>query len=341
MRPGRIFFSFITLCVLIVLASNSFGQQITLKTGIFSFFDNREYFNYYENDQTIFGTRVFANTTLSVNDKSELCIGVDGLYEFGAKFNADYIKPIAYIHHKGDPIDLYFGSFYRDPIINMPKLLLNDTLQYYKPNVEGIYLAYNNKNIKHNIWIDWVSRQSKVDKEIFYIGGSGSVTYKYWFYKHDFIFTHYALTSNAYSNEHIRDNGGIYSRLGYEKKSFLIFDSISFSIGGVISYDRTRNITPLRYYKGIMTEIGLYYKAIGVHCSNYTGNGQLIITGDPLYKAKFYNRVDLIWRIFNHPGIEGAVEFSVHFINDIIDYSQKFTLRADLDYKTQLNQRKY
>jgi hypothetical protein len=228
-------------------------------------------------------------------------------------------------------IDLYLGSFYRDPICKMPDVILNNTLQYYKPNMEGIYLSYRKAWFNHNIWIDWTSRQSDVDKEVFNLGGTGTITLKKFFYKHDFVITHFALTSKPNSNEHIRDNGGIYSRIGIAVSEFSFFDSLTFSTGIVYSYDRTRNITPLRYNKGCITEISLLYKSFGLKYTNYFGEGQVIIPGDPLYKARFYNRLDLTWKIFNRPGIEGEVECSFHFINDFIDYSQKFTLRAEIE----------
>lgn len=332
-KPGRyviiLFFQIIIIC-------NSIGQQLTVKSGLFGFFDNREYFNYYENDQTIFGTRAYAQAGIASNQKNEFVIGFDGLYEFGSYLDRDLIRPIAYVHHNNTITDLYLGSFYRDPIIEMPDVLLNDTLEYFKPNIEGIYLAFRKANFNHNIWIDWVSRQSNVDKEVFNLGGTGSIYINNFFYKHDFVITHFALTSKANTNEHIRDNGGIYSRVGFDVSKFTFFDTLIFSTGIVYSYDRNRSVTPLRYNKGYITEIRLLYKSLGVKYTNYFGDGQVIITGDPLYKAKFYNRLDVTWKIFNQPGIEGEIECSFHFINDFVDYSQKFTLRAEIETKKNL-----
>jgi hypothetical protein len=317
------------------------SQQLKLKAGLFGFFDNREYFNYYANDQTIFGTRAFLQTGITLNQKSEFVLGLDGIYEFGSSFETDNIKPILYIHQKTDAIDLYLGSFYRYPIVNLPYVLLNDTLKYYRPNMQGIYIGYSGNNFNHNIWIDWTSRQSKENKEIFLIGGTGSFKLNKFYYLHDFIITHDALTSKSNSDEHIRDNGGIYSRIGVDASHFLFFDSLTLSTGIVFSYDRERNITPLKYYPGSMTELYMQYKSVGAKYTNYSGEGQDIITGDPLYKAKFYNRLDLFWNIFNKPGIEGEVEISFHLINDIIDYSQRFTLRLEIDHLKNFKKNEY
>lgn len=335
-KPGKYI---LILSIQTFIVWNSFGQQLSIKSGIFGFFDNREYFNYYTNDQTIFGTRAYAQAGINLNQKNEFVIGMNGLYEFGSNLDPDYVNPILYIHHKNAVADLYLGSFYRCPLVDMPDVLLNDTLQYYKPNMEGIYLSFNKTIFNHNIWIDWTSRQSIVDKEIFVLGGSGSIWLKNFFYKHDFVVTHYALTSKVNTDEHIRDNGGICSRIGIDASDLFFLDTLTFSTGIIFSYDRTRNITPLRYYKGCIAEISILYKSFGLKYTNYIGNGQVIITGDPLYKAKFYNRFDLSWKIFNRPGIEGEVELSFHIINDYIDYSQKFTLRAEIEYLKDLKPR--
>lgn len=323
-------------CLLTMLLLNAFidqssCQELGIKAGVYSFFDNREYFNYYENDQTIFGARAYANASIHIDKKNEFVIGLDGLYEFGSEFDPYEIRPIIYIHHKNELLDLYLGSFYRNQIINMPDVLLNDTIQYYKPNVEGIYISYQKEYFNHNLWIDWTSRQTDANKEIFSIGGSGAVNIGKFFYKHDLIITHHALTAKLNTNEHIRDNGAIYSRIGINSSGFLFFDSIALSTGIVFSYDRTRNITPLRYYKGSMTELCLSYKAFGLKYTNYAGTGQNIMTGNSLFEAKYYNRLDLIWKIFDRPGIEGEIGLSFYLINDFIEYSQKFTLRAEID----------
>jgi hypothetical protein len=321
--------------LLVFICGNSVSQQLSLKTGLYSFFDNREYFNDYANDQTIFGVRAYALGTIKLDQKNEFTMGLDGLYEFGSTLDAGKIEPILYIHHNNKVLDLYMGSFYRHPIVAIPNVLLNDTLQYYKPNIQGIYIGYNKENFFHNVWIDWTSRQTEVNKEVFVIGGTGCIYFNKFFYKHDLIMTHYALTSSGNPDEHIRDNGGIYFRLGITS-DFFIFDTLTLSAGMVCSYDRTRNVTPLEYSNGVLSELCLQYKVFGFHYTYYSGTGQDIITGDPLYKAEFYNRFDLSWRIFDYPGIKGEVEISVHLVGNEVDYSQKFTLRADLEQNKNL-----
>jgi hypothetical protein len=316
--------------------SKSGSQELKMDVGLFGFFDNREYFNYYEKDQTIFGTRAYAKTGIVINKNNEFFLGADGLYEFGSSFNPYLIKPITYFHYQDKSINGYLGSFHRNNLISMPIVLLNDTLVYYRPNIEGLYFGYKKRHFSQDIWIDWTSRQSKEDREIFIIGGSGALKISSFFYKHDFVFTHYALTEKGGSNEHIHDNGGFYSRIGIDLSNWSIFDSLTFCSGFILSYDRLRNEYPLRYYKGSISELYIQYHRMGAKFTNYFGNGQYLITGDPLYEARNYSRLDLFIDVFKKSGIEGEIELSVHLINNFIDYSQKFTIRADIGQSRKL-----
>jgi hypothetical protein len=327
----------IFLIIIIILCNcNSFTQELKVQAGMFGFFDNREYFNYYENDQTIFGTRAYAKAGIALNQKNEFYWGADGLYEFGSSFDPYLIKPILYFHYHDKSLNMLVGSFQRHKLINLPNILLNDTLKYYRPNIEGMYFGYSRDHFTQDIWIDWTSRQTNEDREIFIIGGTGALKIRNLFYRHDFIFTHYALTARAAANEHIHDNGGFYSKAGIDLSHRSVFDSLTLSSGFTFSYDRLRNEYPLRYYNGSISELYIQYNTIGAKYTIYIGSGQILMTGDPLYEARNYSRLDIFWIFFNKPGIEGEIELSVHFVNDFVDYSQKFTIRAAISQSRKL-----
>jgi hypothetical protein len=55
------------------------------------FFDNREYFNKYTIDQTIFGSRISGELGCSFNENNRIMAGADYLYEFGSK--GEWIAP--------------------------------------------------------------------------------------------------------------------------------------------------------------------------------------------------------------------------------------------------------
>jgi hypothetical protein len=305
-------------------------QKLLWNAGIHSFFDNREYFNSYTIDQTIGGVRPFCMIGLSIDEHNEIEFGLNYLYEFGSTMDTKYTQPIFYYHYETEPVKIYIGSFNRKRLINLPLVLQSDTFQYYSPNLQGIFLEFRRPWGYQNGWIDWISKQGPEKKEAFLIGGTGFLKKGIFFYRHDFIITHYALTGMDTLNEHIRDNGGMNAGIGINLSHKTFLDSLTISTGFTGSYDRTRDIYPFRFYKGSLTEFCAQYKAVGLHSIVYLGTGQMQMVGDALYKAKSYERIDLFWQVLRKGPIKGQVTFSFHFIDARLNYSQSFTVYMDL-----------
>ena len=108
------------------------GQTFEWRTGFHGFFDNREYFNQYTSDQTMFGSRIYAEAGVSTDDHNHFMAGLSYLYEFGNK--NDLIAPdiILYYHGNKGPLNFFFGAFPRKELIDQPLMLLTDTLSYYR-----------------------------------------------------------------------------------------------------------------------------------------------------------------------------------------------------------------
>jgi hypothetical protein len=328
----------LSLCLLITICTGlSHAQYLTWKTGMHVFFDNREYFNSYAQDQTIFGTRIFGQTGFDIDQHHQIQAGISYLYEYGSTINSKYIEPILYYHYENEPVKLYFGSFDRKKLIELPQILQSDTFQYYRPNIEGIFIELHKTWGYQNVWIDWASRQTDKNKEIFLLGGTGSLKKGRFFYRHDFIMTHYAKTKINDSSEHIRDNGGLCAGIGVDLSHILGLDSLTLSSGFTMSYDRTRNVYDFRYYKGSLSELLVQYKSLGLHASAYIGEGQVQMVGDGLYRAKNYERIDVFWDLFRKSPVKGRVTFSIHFIDQLIDYSQTFSIYVNLEGRKTFN----
>jgi hypothetical protein len=150
--------------------------------------------------------------------------------------------------------------------------------------------------------------------------------------------THFAGPAIPIPNDHIRDNGGLYSGLGLDFSRNSIFDSLTVSTGLCFSYNRIRNVYDFRFFFGSLTYIIAEFKGFGIKITTYFGDGQNQITGDGLYSAPIYNRFDFYWRIFRKNLIQGKVEFSLHLIENVLDTSQSFTIYAALGGKKSLNE---
>ncbi|HEX2395298.1 MAG TPA: hypothetical protein VHI78_08130, partial [Bacteroidales bacterium] len=253
---------------LFLSCTNLNAQQFIYKAGYFGFFDNREYFNPYVNDQTIFGSRISGELGYEFNSNNRIMTGTDFLYEFGSKGELNAPDIIAYYKGNSENASMYLGAFPRMNLTPLPFVLLNDTFSYYRPVMEGMLFEYKTNNFYHNIWIDWTSRQSLAKRETFLIGFSGFLNKGIFSYQHHFIMTHLAH-SKARVDEHIRDNAGITILPGVNLSGLTFLDSLSVYAGVLGSYDRIRGVYDFRFPLGMLTEINAGYRQIGLHTILY------------------------------------------------------------------------
>ena len=294
------------------------------------FFDNREYFNKYTIDQTIFGSRISGELGCSFNENNRIMAGADYLYEFGSK--GEWIAPdvIAYYNGKWKSLNFYLGAFPRADKTDMPLALMTDTFQYYRPVLEGILIDYRTPGFRHNIWIDWTSRQSYRKREAFLLGFSGYAERGILIWQHHFIMTHLAHSLSHGTEERIRDNAGFSALPGLDMSAVAGLDSLTFSAGFLASYDRIRGIYDFRFPIGFLGEIKVMHKGFGLHGTIYSGESQVITSGDGFYRATFYTRADAFYEL-SSPNVQGRLQFSFHFIPGVVDLSMALTVRAKLD----------
>lgn len=306
------------------------AQEFRYKLGYLGIFDNREYFNEFVNDQTIFGSRIYGEIGYSFNNSNRIMAGADYLYEFGSK--GEWIAPdlIAYYNGRHRNFNFYMGAFPRVHKINMPLALMTDTFLYYRPNVEGIWMEYNTPAFRQNLWIDWTGRQSYEKRETFLLGFSGYARKGMVTYQHHLVMTHLAHSLNDSIEEHIRDNAGFSMMPGLDLASLTGLDSLKISAGFLGSYDRIRGVYDFRFAFGFLGEMEAVYKGFGLHGTVYSGESQVITSGDGFYQSTFYSRADAFYQL-NRPGIEGRVQFSFHFIPGVVDVSMSLVIRAQLE----------
>ncbi len=309
----------------------SITQEIKWKAGFNSFFDNREYFNDYAEPGSILGARTFAEAGFSIDDKNSFSVGLDFMYEFGDKTRVEHIKPILYYHHFSQSTEIYMGAFPRRGLVNLPFVMQSDTFNYYRPNVEGIFLKFQNSWGRQDVWLDWTSRQTIDQKETFLIGATGQTTQGKIFGRYDFIMYHYAGKAILDPGEHLRDNGGATAIIGANLSGFTPLDTLMLTTGGTMSYDRLRGVYDMKFYLGSITELLVGYKMFSIRNTLYLGDGQVNCVGDKMYTAPFYDRTDFIWNLFRKGPAKGVVEFSLHFLPETLDFSQKFTIYIDIN----------
>ncbi len=310
------------------------AQQVGWNVDFHGFADNREYAKSGLYSQSILGARLAPTLHLSVDSIHYLHAGANFLHEFGSKSaTGQQITPTIYYNYKQYGHDFYIGMFPRTALLDAyPRALLNDTLNYYRPNVEGMFWKYGNRTLHQQVWIDWTSRQTEVEREQFMVGVSGRIGMGAAYFAHYVTLWHDAgRKNNTDPNERpVRDNGAALAKLGIDLSRSTFLDSLDVSGGGLFGYDRLRGVYGWRTPMGFLTDLYAEYRKLFIANTLYVGEGMDVAYGDRFYTADFYDRLELGWKPLRYKGLEGIFTLSFHFTEGAIDNQQQFTLRYNL-----------
>ncbi|CAN5919109.1 hypothetical protein BH24BAC1_BH24BAC1_16120 [soil metagenome] len=316
------------MILLLFLLFEAKGQQLEGALGVHGFTDNREYAPSGRFSQTIFGIRVAPEVGFLVDSVHRVRVGINALHEFGSRPFVTEVVPVAYYQYTDRRWDFFIGAFPRFGLLDdYPRALLIDTLHYYRPNVEGMLAKAKHGLGWQTVWIDWTSRQTDVDRETFLFGLSGLVRRGIVYSSHYAYMFHNAGPGIPIPGDNVQDNGAALFRLGLDLSRKTILDSLTVSGGGMMSFERLRNVTDWQTPTGLLLDLHAQYRRFGVANTFYAGQGHNLIYGDPFYTAKRYNRVDLSWAPILLRNIEGRFVFTFHFVEGVVDNQQAFLLR--------------
>lgn len=327
---------YLLLILTIVISRSGLAQTLDVHFNGSVFFDNREYKEFLKRSRTYSGTRLALDLGLNLDSANRFVVGANGLHEFGGKPYFLHVDPVAYYEHNGKNWFFNGGEFPREGLLtDYPRSMLNDTLRYFRPNIEGLYTSYHAGNFRENLWIDWVSRQTDTDREQFLFGLSGKYKPLGPFYVAHYLFIlHDAGPAIDIPNDHIRDNGALQIKLGADFSHKTMFDSLTVEAGGMVSFERERNISGFKKPTGFVANVYLSYKRFALYDEFYKGQGHNITYGDAYYQFKTYNRIDLIYTPFIYKGLRGQFIASFHQTPQSSGSNQEaFRLSYDLGRK--------
>ncbi len=332
MQIKKISFGIIT--VLILANTVIQAQVIEGNLNLFGFMDNREYLRSGRTSQTIFGNRISPEIGLKLDSFNRIRVGFNALYEFGSQKNKffDKIEPVIYYEYQKQNWNFFIGSFPRlNLLTDYPRALFKDTLNYYRPNIQGMLAKYETPKFRQTIWLDWTSRQTNYDKETFLFGFSGRYKPGIFFLSHYVFLYHNAGAIIPIPGDFLQDNGGAMAELGIDLSGKSVLDSLTISAGALISIERTRAVSSsFNTPKGFISNLYASYKKFSIQNTFYSGKGHHIIYGDPFYTSKTYDRVDLGWSPIRTKNLEGKFIFSYHFLDGVSDNQQAFLLRYNI-----------
>lgn len=300
-----------------------------MEIDFFGYADNREYKSIYTEDKTFFGAILSPKLYFALDSNHRIYGGLHYNQDFGVHSeNKERVSPIAYYNFKNRNFDFALGHMPRhERLADVPRMVLADTFMYDRPNIEGMYLAFQNQHIKQAVYIDWLSKQSHHQRERFVVGLSGKYRLGSFYIANDALLYHNALTSNEAIEENIQDNGIALLRMGADLSRNTFLDSLTIDAGMAIGFDRVRNEYDLRVAKGFISNVHLGYKQFFLSNTLYLGEAQNLPNGDSFYHRDTYNRLDLGWAPFRKGNVEGRFTASFHFAPDQVSNQQAFTLR--------------
>jgi hypothetical protein len=313
------------------------AQTVDVHFNGMGFFDNREYKEFPARSRTYSGVRTTLDVGFNIDSNNHFIAGANMLHEFGGKPFFAKVNPVIYYSFTGKNWLFNAGAFPREGLLtDYPRAMLNDTLRYFRPNVEGLLTRFKNEHITETVWIDWVSRQTDTDREQFLFGFSGKykpVLNGPFYLSHYFFLLHDAGPGIAIPNDHIQDNGALQIKLGADLSHKTFLDSLSIEAGGMMSLERVRGIDGFQKPKGFVANAYLSYKRFALYDEFYKGDGHNIIFGDAYYQRKTYNRLDIIYTPFIANGLRGQFILSLHHTPGFSSNQQAFRLTYDIGRK--------
>lgn len=333
------FYLFIFISVL--AGARSYAQQsLDVNFNGSGFMDNREYKDYLSRSHTFSGTRLALDFGLNLDSLNHFIVGANAIHEFGAKPYFLKVDPVAYYKYESSKWLFNAGEFPREGLISdYPRALLNDTLRYYRPNIQGLLARYQNEHFTETGWIDWVSRQTDVDREQFLFGLKGKYIPNLsgpFYISHYFVLLHDAKAAIEEPDDYIRDNGGIQVRLGLDLTKKTGLDSLSVEAGGMMSLERVRIVNKINTPKGFVASVYAGYHRFAAYNEFYAGKGSNITYGDAFYNKKIYDRLDLMYTPFLTKHIKGQFILSLHHTPGNLSNQEAFRITYDLGRRTLL-----
>ena len=276
--------------------------------------------------QTILGTRGAFELDVAI-DNHRLCGGLSHFFEFGSDVDAQKPKLTLYYQYLDEAKEFLFGAFPRRDKIDFPLAMLTDTLLYYRPNIEGLYGKIN-WDWGHQLgFVDWVGRQTEVQREQFMAGFSGEIFHKNLFLQNYLLMFHNAHTLYNDPPLHIEDYMGFAIQGGFRIPENLAVQG-DLKMGVLTSIYRERSVTDgYLTSSSFFAEAAVRYKNLGIKSVMSLGEGHKFMMGDPYYRAKNYSRTDLIWYFINHEKVKGKFNLSMHIVDwDTFDQQQQLAI---------------
>jgi hypothetical protein len=335
--------SFLVLFLSLIISTSGYSQDIKWQAGLFSFFDNNEFGrSKVQIPQSMSGVLFLPEVGLRWDSVHSLNVGVDLLHEFGSSRQIDYFYPTAYYKMNKKPFLFLMGAFPRKYAVEKyPRIFFQDSISYYRPNINGILLEHSGKKLQFSLWLDWTGRQAIDTRETFFLGVSGQYKPGILYFRHFSYMFHFSGPMYPVVDEALHDNGLALTSVGLDFSGKTIFNQLDINGGWAVGLDRARaDQSGWIIQQGFLMETRIEYKAIGIFNTFYSGRGQMyyysdhsneLYWGDPFYRAKTYNRSDLYVNFIRNKFVDLRLVYSLHFAENTMFHEQSLKVIFNLN----------
>lgn len=329
--------------LLLMLSHLLTAQTLEWKAGMYHFFDNTEFLgSSYISDQTMAGLRFSPEIGLGMNKSHHFRVGFDALKSYGSPNLIDSVSPTAYYLYDNGSFRFVMGSFAREGQVNdFSRAFFQDSIRYYRPNMNGFLLAYTDESVNAKLFLDWTGRQAQTVHEAFFVGASAAYRKSIFVAEAQALMFHHA---GSLQLRGVRDNFLMHPALGLDLAGKTWLDSLRLSVGALVGLERHRMLSDqFSSRTGLLVELDAAYGGFGLSSSTYVGQGIMIdyasmgselYWGDPLYRGSFYSRVDLSYDFLRLPYLTGKVNFANHFSEGKFYVEQSLIVSATLGSNT-------
>ena len=317
-----------TLCFLLFARGNA--QQPQFYLNFDQILDNREYFTPLAEHQTIFGARINPGISFGFDSVHTLRAGVNYMYEYGGDLLGVKPQIDLYYHYSTEKISLQFGSFPGREVLEYPLVLMTDSLNYYRPNLEGALVSYDWGWGLVRGWVDWMGRATEEVRETILAGVDITLRYGPLYLQGITTRYHLARSKSPDNQERIRDDGSVVLLAGADMAEPGLLDRLKLSSGYILTYERPRP-ADFSIHHGWFTRMDLELGILGVRGTYYLGGPTPLELGDPFYRSGNYGRLDLYVDPFRNPRITSKIGWNLHLLpGEGIFHSQQVLISISL-----------
>lgn len=322
-----------------------FSQDLFWKADVFSFFDNIEFAgSEVKKSQTMAGVMAAPEIGFRWDSLHRLSGGVNLMQEFGSGDVIDRIYPVVYYEYGSDRFSFMMGAFPRSMALERyPRMFFQDSLAYYRPNINGIFIEFHPAEGYINTWLDWTGRQTERDRESFFVGFSGEYHLRNFYGRNYSYMFHYASRKDPVIHEALHDNILVHTSLGMDFSGKTFLTRLDLNAGWVLGLERQRvGSGEWIAINGLQSELRAEYKFAGIFNTFYAGNrlmnfyvdhGNALYWGDPVYRSKLYDRLDLYVKFLRKQGVDLEMTWSLHFLEGHVYNEQMLKLKVSINGK--------